>query len=965
MTPISITSAVANNGSNVWTVTLPALPTASQSIEVSLTAFNNTGAPTLTISDSHGNTGWSVQTHVGDSSSQGANWRKYQAMLPAPSLSSGSPFVITITGSKDWGIFVGSASVWPAILTRVSGLSTAGVSVSSAASAQTITNGPAALPAIAVSVLAVEAGDAGIAAPSGWTLGKVYQQWSGGPTPFGMAYRDVPSTGSLTTTWTFNSSDQAGAQTSVYSYSGGGGGGGSFWECPAAPTRTNTRWIDPTGGSDSNNGLTKATAWKRLGNHALGTADPIPANCTIKFVDGTHSNAGMQYHGGIEAGLPTGLTITSESFRGSILSTTSDGDFLIFVGHSFSDIVIHGIRAQETGDDYGNGWITWGGDCNGISVIGCKGFNLGRTKADGSDNRQDHATYIYSGTTYAAAPRNGRIAYNEFSGNRNNLGCALTHSYASGGGYLFHDYEIDHNIATGNGFAWAMLLSGGYASGSNANLNIHDNDFRLTFQTGVAATLAMIRFYTSTGGAPNSGVDSTCAVTNNVMAVLGGTAHIIARDSVSGTAHNPTINNNIVYQGGGAALTSNWTLAASNTVVSSLGDLPAAPTITAPGGAGPTGTHTSTVASGSTVTVTFSVSATTPSAVVTLTRSAGSVLMPATFSGATGTATFTNVDAGTWTSSIVVTDAYGTVTIPGTVTTIVGISGTVTLQHTALVTSINASPNVLNRTIGAPPAAISVVDQSGIPLPGVVLSSSAASVATVTSPSASTGQASVTFNGAGSATITATYSDPTNGLISTTIAVVVAGAVPVAPSNLIATAGVDFIDLVWSDQSNNETGFSIRRSPTENGTYVEIGTVGQNAVSYRDAGITPGERWYQVAAVNSVGASIPSNKASATVVPAPGLGGIFTPGIRIGGWVGSVAEVKVQVLNGSGTPISGRTVNASSSAPSATVAASAVTGADGRAKFNVTLASGGVSIITFTDSVTSETAQMRVVSRGG
>src|SRR5262249_52473587 len=70
---------------------------------------------------------------------------------------------------------------------------------------------------------------------------------------------------------------------------------------------------------------------------------------------------------------------------------------------------------------------------------------------------------------------------------------------------------------------------------------------------------------------------------------------------------------------------------------------------------------------------------------------------------------------------------------------------------------------------------------------------------------------------------------------------------PAAPTNLTATAAPGMkINLAWTDNSNNETGFKIERKATSTGTYVQITTVGQNAQSYQDqdAALQAGTTYY-------------------------------------------------------------------------------------------------------------------------
>jgi hypothetical protein len=69
--------------------------------------------------------------------------------------------------------------------------------------------------------------------------------------------------------------------------------------------------------------------------------------------------------------------------------------------------------------------------------------------------------------------------------------------------------------------------------------------------------------------------------------------------------------------------------------------------------------------------------------------------------------------------------------------------------------------------------------------------------------------------------------------------------------------------LSWTDNSNNETGFSIERCDGQNCTdFAPIATVGANVTSYPDTGLTPNTRYrYRVRAFNGVGNSAYSNIA--------------------------------------------------------------------------------------------------------
>jgi fibronectin type 3 domain-containing protein len=94
---------------------------------------------------------------------------------------------------------------------------------------------------------------------------------------------------------------------------------------------------------------------------------------------------------------------------------------------------------------------------------------------------------------------------------------------------------------------------------------------------------------------------------------------------------------------------------------------------------------------------------------------------------------------------------------------------------------------------------------------------------------------------------------------------------PAAPSNLFATPiSGDRIDLTWTDNSSDETGFRIERKTEPSGTFALIATVGANVTKYYNTGLQPGTTYtYRIRAYNGVGDSPNSNEATATTGAPP------------------------------------------------------------------------------------------------
>ncbi|MDI6788407.1 MAG: fibronectin type III domain-containing protein, partial [Planctomycetota bacterium] len=94
---------------------------------------------------------------------------------------------------------------------------------------------------------------------------------------------------------------------------------------------------------------------------------------------------------------------------------------------------------------------------------------------------------------------------------------------------------------------------------------------------------------------------------------------------------------------------------------------------------------------------------------------------------------------------------------------------------------------------------------------------------------------------------------------------------PVAPSNLTASpVSASQINLTWTDNSDNETGFELHRS-TDGTNYILRATLNADTTSYNDTGLSDGMRYYyRVFSFNTAaGKSTSSNIASAitTLIP--------------------------------------------------------------------------------------------------
>ena len=96
---------------------------------------------------------------------------------------------------------------------------------------------------------------------------------------------------------------------------------------------------------------------------------------------------------------------------------------------------------------------------------------------------------------------------------------------------------------------------------------------------------------------------------------------------------------------------------------------------------------------------------------------------------------------------------------------------------------------------------------------------------------------------------------------------------PAPPTTVSAGALSDkSVQIRWTDNSSDETGFSIERSPSATGTFTQVGTATINATSHIDSGLTPATAYhYRLKATGSTGDSAYTAVATANT---PASGGV-------------------------------------------------------------------------------------------
>lgn len=107
-------------------------------------------------------------------------------------------------------------------------------------------------------------------------------------------------------------------------------------------------------------------------------------------------------------------------------------------------------------------------------------------------------------------------------------------------------------------------------------------------------------------------------------------------------------------------------------------------------------------------------------------------------------------------------------------------------------------------------------------------------------------------------------------------------SVPADPSNANATAlAYDQVQLTWTDNSNNESGFNIDCKLVTDLSWYYRGTVGPNATAFLDVGLMPMQSYiYRVTAFNGAGNSNPAISPTVTTLAPPAPVGLWAPTVN-------------------------------------------------------------------------------------
>jgi uncharacterized delta-60 repeat protein len=124
------------------------------------------------------------------------------------------------------------------------------------------------------------------------------------------------------------------------------------------------------------------------------------------------------------------------------------------------------------------------------------------------------------------------------------------------------------------------------------------------------------------------------------------------------------------------------------------------------------------------------------------------------------------------------------------------------------------------------------------------------------------------------------------------------GTAPAAASGLTATAATSSrIDLAWTDNSSDETGFTVERSADGAAGWFTRAKTSAGVVEFQDLDLASGTAYfYRVSASNDAGSSAPTDVASAATFVPGALDPYFGAGGKATARVGSGAESPATVL---------------------------------------------------------------------
>jgi RHS repeat-associated protein len=125
----------------------------------------------------------------------------------------------------------------------------------------------------------------------------------------------------------------------------------------------------------------------------------------------------------------------------------------------------------------------------------------------------------------------------------------------------------------------------------------------------------------------------------------------------------------------------------------------------------------------------------------------------------------------------------------------------------------------------------------------------------------------------------------------------ITGTTPTAPTGLTFTTNSSTqINLSWTDNANNETGFYIERKKTGEGSFTQIGSVGANVTTYYSNSLLPNTIYtYQVRAYNTSGTSAYTGTVTATTPSPTGA----QPTASVAQYNGNITSIRWKTYGGS------------------------------------------------------------------